>query len=106
MSLFRISHKCAHGRLRVKACRGVCCRQFVPVITQKTKMIDNAEVKIRRFSQRGECEVVVAFRGREMILRCPDYDQAVKWARLECKTYKISQALCEDEPQVHHSLIE
>ncbi len=24
-----------------------------------------------------------------MVLRCPTYFQAVKWARLECKSYKI-----------------
>ena len=69
------------------------------------KMIDNAEVRIRRSSDGGECDVVVAVPGREMVLRCRDYDQAVKWARLECNSYKVSQALREDEPQVHHSPI-
>ena len=27
--------------------------------------------------------------GKEMSLRCRDYNQAVKWARIECKSYKI-----------------
>jgi len=26
-----------------------------------------------------------------MVLRCPDYSQALKWARLECKSYNISE---------------
>jgi hypothetical protein len=26
-----------------------------------------------------------------MVLRCPGYSQALKWARLECKSYKIPQ---------------
>ena len=31
----------------------------------------------------------MAFRGREMILELPDYDHAVKWAQMECRSYKI-----------------
>jgi hypothetical protein len=26
-----------------------------------------------------------------MVLRCRDYSQAVKWAKIECKTYRISE---------------
>ena len=29
------------------------------------------------------------FRGQEISIRCSDYDQAVKWARIECKSYKV-----------------
>jgi hypothetical protein len=25
-----------------------------------------------------------------MTIRCRDYDQAVKWARIECKSYKVA----------------
>jgi hypothetical protein len=32
-----------------------------------------------------------------MVLRCPNYSQALKWARLECKSYKISEP--ETEPR-------
>jgi hypothetical protein len=49
-----------------------------------------AEVRVRRRSDVPECEVVVAFRGREMSLKCRDYDQAVKWARIECNAYRIA----------------
>jgi len=34
---------------------------------------------------------VVVVRGQEMVVRCPTYFQAVKWARLECKSYKIPE---------------
>jgi hypothetical protein len=49
-----------------------------------------AEVRVRRHSDAPECDVVVAVRGQEMSLRCRDYNQAVKWARIECKSYKIA----------------
>lgn len=48
-----------------------------------------AEVRIRRHSDARQCDVVVAVGGKEMALRCRDYNQAVKWARIECKSYKI-----------------
>ena len=47
------------------------------------------EVRIRRHSNAPRCDVVVAVRGKEISLRCRDYNQAVKWARIECKSYKI-----------------
>jgi hypothetical protein len=34
---------------------------------------------------------VVVVRGQEMVIRCPSYSQAVKWARLECKSYNIPE---------------
>jgi hypothetical protein len=49
-----------------------------------------AEVRVRRHNDIPECDVVVAFRGQEMSLRCRDYSEAVKWARIECKSYKIA----------------
>ncbi|MEA3135433.1 MAG: hypothetical protein QOG17_3279 [Gammaproteobacteria bacterium] len=49
-----------------------------------------AEVRVRRHNDIPECEVLVAYRGRVMSLRCRDYNQAAKWARIECKTYKIA----------------
>jgi hypothetical protein len=49
----------------------------------------NAEVRVRRYGDIAECDVVVAFRGQEISIRCRDYDQAVKWARIECRSYKI-----------------
>jgi hypothetical protein len=49
-----------------------------------------AEVRVRRHSDVPACDVVVAFRGKEMLLRCRDYSQAVKWARIECKAYNIA----------------
>jgi hypothetical protein len=48
-------------------------------------------VIIRRYSASPICDVVVVFRGQEMVIRCPSYSQALKWARLECKSYKIPE---------------
>ena len=60
-----------------------------------------AEVRIRCYRDVPECEVVVAVRGKEIILRCPDYDQAVKWARVECRSYGIASITAEhDQPRI------
>ena len=50
----------------------------------------SAEIRVRRYDGVPECDVVVFFRGRAMMLRCRDYDQAVEWARIECKAYKVA----------------
>ena len=49
-----------------------------------------AEVRVRRHSGVPECDVIVTYRGREISLRCRNYKQAVEWARIECKSYKIA----------------
>ena len=49
------------------------------------------EVTIRRYPASRICDVVVVVRGQEMVVRCPTYFQAVKWARVECKSYKIPE---------------
>ena len=41
------------------------------------------EVKIRSYRDSPICDVVVVVHGTEMVLRCPDYRQAMRWARLE-----------------------
>jgi hypothetical protein len=51
----------------------------------------SAEICIRRYNGAPECDVIVVFRGRELSLRCRDYDQAVRWARIECKAYKVAK---------------
>jgi hypothetical protein len=58
------------------------------------------QVFIRRHRASEICDVVVFVRGQEIMLRCPNYSQALKWARLECKSYKISEPEIEplDEP--------
>jgi hypothetical protein len=49
------------------------------------------EVTIRSYQDSPICDVVVVVRGQEMVLRCRDYRQAMRWARLERKTYKIHE---------------
>jgi hypothetical protein len=62
------------------------------------------QVFIRRHTASPICDVVVSVRGQEIIHRCPDYSQALKWARLECKSYKIPEP--EIEPLISESEIE
>jgi hypothetical protein len=49
------------------------------------------EVRIRSYRDSPICDVVVVVRGTEMVLRCRDYRQAMRWARIERKTYKIPE---------------
>jgi hypothetical protein len=56
-----------------------------------TEQFASPQVFIRRDTASQICDVVVSVRGQEMVLRCPSYSQALKWARLECKSYKIPQ---------------
>jgi hypothetical protein len=59
----------------------------------------SAEIHVRRYDGVPECDVVVFFRGQAMTLRCRSYDQAVEWARIECKTYKVADGFTvEDHP--------
>jgi hypothetical protein len=52
-------------------------------------------VRIRWYSNVPAYEVIVALRGREMSLWCRDYDQAVKWARVECRSYGVTDVMVE-----------
>jgi hypothetical protein len=49
------------------------------------------EVETRSYRDSPICDVVVVVHGTEMFLRCPDYRQAMRWARIERKTYKIPE---------------
>jgi len=60
------------------------------------------QVFIRRHTASQICDVVVSVRGQEIILRCPNYSQALKWARLECKSYKISEPEIEPINEPDH----
>ena len=56
---------------------------------------------IQRYAASRICDVVVVVRGQEMVVRCPTYAQAVKWARVERKSYKILEPetdLPDEEP--------
>jgi len=60
-------------------------------VGQMVEKFASPQVFIRRHSASEICDVVVSVRGQEIVLRCPNYFQALKWARLECKSYKIPQ---------------
>lgn len=53
------------------------------------------KVWIRRYSDCLECDVIVVIRGHEMVVQLPSYDQAVKWAQLESRSYKIPASFPE-----------
>ena len=50
-------------------------------------------VTIRRHAASRVCDVVVEVRGQEMVIPCPSYSHALKWARLECKSYNIPEPI-------------
>jgi hypothetical protein len=54
------------------------------------------EVLIRRYSNSPECDVIVAIRDREMVVRVPDYKRAVTWAKMESKAYKLPSTFAEE----------
>ena len=73
-------------------CRSVAPRAGVAgLASANTEKFAPPQVFIRRDPASEICDVVVLVRGQEIVLRCPNYSQALKWARLECKSYKISE---------------
>jgi hypothetical protein len=52
-------------------------------------------VRLRCYSDVAAYEVIVTLRGREMCHRCRDYNQAVKWARVECRSYGVTDVIVE-----------
>ena len=58
-----------------------------------------AEVRMRRYDDTPECEVIVLRRGAEIRYKCRNYDQAMKWARVECKSYRTSKIKIERDDQ-------
>jgi hypothetical protein len=62
-------------------------------------------VTIRRHLASQICDVVLVVRGQEMVIRCPSYSHALKWARLECNSYKIPEPMTEF-PEVIRGVIE
>lgn len=67
--------------------------------TDDTAMSEKPKVTIRRYLASQICDVVVGVRGQEMVIRCPSYSHALKWARLECRSYKIPEPMT-DFPEV------
>ena len=56
-----------------------------------TEKLAPPHVFIRPYAASQICDVVVSVRCQQMVVRCPDYSQAQKWALMECKTYNISE---------------
>ena len=73
--------------------------------TGLSEMFAPPKVTIRRYAASRICDVVVVVRGQEMVIRCPSYSHALKWARLECNSYKIPEPMTEF-PEVDTGAIE
>jgi hypothetical protein len=56
-----------------------------------------AEVRMRRYNGTPEWEVVIVRRGAKMSYKCRNYDLAMKWARVECRSYRSSRITVERE---------
>ena len=59
-------------------------------ITRSASSRRSVAIEIRRYPGVAECDVVVSSSKRELVVTCPDYDRAVRWAEMECKSYKIA----------------
>ena len=55
------------------------------------------QIVVRRYTASEICDVVVLVRSQEIVLRCPNYSLALKWALLECKSYNVSEPKIEPE---------
>jgi hypothetical protein len=64
--------------------------------TAMTEKFAPPVVTIRRYAASRICDVVVVVRGQEMVIRCPSYSHALKWAALERKSYKIPDPIITD----------
>jgi hypothetical protein len=58
-----------------------------------TEKFPPPRVTIQRYAASRVCDVVVKVRGQVMVIRCPSYSHALKWARLECKSYGIPEPI-------------
>ena len=62
-------------------------------------MAAHGAVSIRRHKDGPEYDVILVLRGKQLVLRCPDYRGAVQWARVECKSYRIPEDFPDTPPE-------
>jgi hypothetical protein len=58
--------------------------------------IQQGAIRIRRHDEVLACDVIVNLGGREMVVALPDYERALRWARMEAKAYKIADNFSEE----------
>ncbi len=66
------------------------CSAAIMNDTRSVKALRPVDVQIRRYQGVLECDVVVAANGRELVVTCPDYNRALRWALMECKSYRVT----------------
>ena len=69
--------------------------------TRSTSSRHPVEVQIRRYPGVDQCDVVVASRSRQLVVTCPDYERALRWAQMECKSYRIAPVFADMPPGLH-----
>ena len=55
------------------------------------------EVRVRRYKGNPVCDVIVIYRGQKMSVRCQSYDEATKWARIECRAYRVADGFTVEQ---------
>ena len=55
------------------------------------------EVFIHRYSDVPICDVIVTSRDRRLSIRCDDYDAALRWAQIECRSYGVIAGVIIEE---------
>ena len=58
------------------------------------------EVKIRSYRDSPICDVVVVVHGTEMVLRCPDYRQAMRWRASNVRHTKFLSPISTLQPKL------
>jgi hypothetical protein len=49
-----------------------------------------AAVCLKRYRKAPDCVVIVTRGDEEMSIRFRDHEQAARWARMECKSYRLN----------------
>ncbi len=84
-------------KLARHSCLALLANWGCKLMPSATSSAENGEVTIRHYRDSRECDVIVVFRGREMVVRLPNHKQALKWARMECKVYQIPEHFLAQE---------
>jgi len=63
------------------------------------------EVFIHRYSGAPNCDVIVKSRDRQARIRCDDYDGALKWAQIECRSYGVIAGVKIEEGEDRYEFV-
>ena len=55
------------------------------------------EIFIHRYNGVPICDVIVKSHHRQISIRCDDYDAALRWAQIECRSYGVIAGVIVEE---------